>query len=161
MKAYLNLSPKEFKSDAGRFSVISPVAMKEMINPQKINGLQIDQHIFWAAKNNIGYFVCYSDDPRTLLEQNDPDKVLDACRNGVVSNTNGNLIIETKMLIDGHPGRELLIDSKDTKGQDWTTKARVFLVKNRIYSIFINSPKGRISGIEINDFLESFKLIEK
>jgi len=102
--------------------------------------------------------VGYSDYPEEMVKESDPEKILDGSRDGAVRNANGKLVLENKISLDGNPGRELVIDAKGKGGQDATMKARVFLVKNRLYQVMVVAPKGQVSGAEIDDFLKSFKL---
>lgn len=153
--------PKEFTSKAGGFSVAVPVTLTEAVETIDARSGKIDFHMFKGSQGNTFYIVAYADYPPNLIQQSDPEKILDGSRDGAVGNINGKLVIETRISLDGNPGRELVIDAKAEKGRDVTVKARVFLVKYRLYEALVTAPKGEVSGAEMDDFLRSFKLSDK
>jgi hypothetical protein len=154
--------PQEFKSEPGRFSVVSPVPLKETIKPVETQGAgKIDLHIFMGQQSDIGYVASYADYPQRIVEKGTPEKILDGACKGMVSNVNGKLVLESKTEVDGYPGRELVIEVMIQKGVEGTVKARVFLVGNRIYQMMWIAPKGKASHVASDDFLKSFRLIGK
>ena len=153
--------PKEFKSAAGRFSVMSPLVLKE--TTQSIDTTtagKITFYVFWGKQGDRECAVSYGDYPESIIQKISPQVILDGARNGMVSNINGKLISETKIALEGNPGRELLIDVLAGKGQEMTLKTRIFLVKNRLFQIMWLAPKGRASIIEMDAFLQSLKLLK-
>jgi hypothetical protein len=155
-------NPQEFKSEPGRFSVVSPVPLEESIKAVETPGAgTIDLHIFMGQQGDIGYIAAYADYPPGVVEKGGPGKILDGACKGMVSNINGKLVLETKTEIDGYPGRELAIEVMIEKGIEGTVKARVFLVGNRIYQMMWIAPKSVASPVALDDFLKSFKLLGK
>ncbi len=152
-------APQEFKSEAGAFSVTTPVGLRAATQSVDTQAGKLEIHTFFGQQGATGYMVGYVDYPQEVVQQGDPAKILDGSRDGAVSNVNGKLVIETKVTLDGHPGRELVIDAKARNGEDGTVRARVFLVNNRLYQVMIVAPKGRVSSSAMNDFLQSFKLL--
>jgi len=153
--------PKEFKSEAGRFSVMSPRVLKE--TTQSIDtpaAGKITFYVFLGEQGNEEFAVSYGDYPETIIKKIDPQIILDGARNGMVRNINGKLISETKIALEGNPGRELLIDVLAGGGREITFKARLFLVKNRLYQIMWVAPKGKASVVEMDAFLQSLKLLK-
>jgi hypothetical protein len=152
---------QEFKSEAGKFSVMTPVALKEQTQTMDMKVGKIVSHMFLGNFGGIGYGVGYSDYPEEAVRKSDPEKILDGARNGAVSNVNGKLVMETKITLEGNPGRELIVDAKSTQGEDLTIKSRLFLVKNRLYVVMAAAKKGKVAFSELDKFLQSFKLIGK
>ncbi|KAM3101875.1 hypothetical protein ACKFKF_06325 [Phormidesmis sp. 146-12] len=152
---------EEFKSQTGKFSVTSPIALREETKTLDTMAGKINLHMFTATEKNKAYFVAYADYPEQLLKVSNPEKMLDGARDGAVSNVNGKLVDEKKVSIDGSPGRELTIEAKGSNGQDGTVKARVFLVKNRLYQAMVVAPKEEVNATEMDAFLQSFKLSQK
>jgi hypothetical protein len=157
-----NAGPKaqEFKSGDGRFTVIAPVAMKETVGVLDTAAGKINLHQFLAQQGDTAYIVGYCDYPQAFIQKSDPEKIIDNACNGAVSHANGKLISETKIRIEGNPGRELVIEGKAENGAEAMAKIRVFLVKNRLYQVMVAVPKGGGNLGAMNHFLGSFRLIE-
>lgn len=153
--------PQEFRSEAGRFSIMIPATPEESTQTMNTQAGKIDLHMFTAEKGDVGYIVGYSDYPEDVVKQSDPENMLDGSRNGAVSNVNGKLVLESKVSLDGNPGREIVIDAKTGAGQDATVKARIYLVGSRLYQVMVIGPKGQISSADMDEFLQSFKLSQK
>jgi hypothetical protein len=153
--------PQEFTSEAGRFTVVSPVHLQESIQPVESQATgKIDLHIFLGNQGDLAYAVAYADYPPDIVRKGNPEKILDGASLGMVSHINGKLVRETKIEIEGYPGRELLIEVTIQAGVPGTVKGRVFLVGNRIYQMMWIAPKGQASLKALDDFLQSFRLLQ-
>ena len=102
---------KEFKSEAGGFSVMTPAPLQEAVQPVETQGGKIDLHLFSAQQDDIAYFVAYCDYAPELARPDNAEKMLDGARDGAVGNTHGKLISETNITLAGHPGREVVIEA--------------------------------------------------
>jgi len=152
--------PKVFSSERGRFSVIVPAAMRGTVKSIEtpLAG-KVDLHLFLAQQGDTYYIVAYCDYPQEYIQKVDYDKLLDGARNGAVTDANGRIINETRIKMEGNPGREIVIEGTAENGQRMTWKARLILVRNRLYQIMAAAPKGRENIVEMNDYLKSFKII--
>lgn len=160
----LNFAPKiarEFKSEAGGFSVITPYTLKETVQSVDTQAGAIDIHIFSADRNDTSLLVGYSDYPVEIVKASDPEKMLDGSRDGAVTNVKGELVAEVKTSLNNFPGRELTISAKAENGQEMILRGRIFLVDNRLYQVMAITSKGKGNSAEIGDFLASFKLLGK
>jgi hypothetical protein len=153
--------PQEFKSEVGRFSVMAPVALKERSQTYDLTKFKIEAHFFEGNLGDIAYVVVYSDYPEEMVQKSDPEKILDGGRSGAVGSINGKLVTETKITLEGNPGRELVVEARDDSGAEWTSKARLFLVKNRMYVLDVTVKKGKFEVSVLDKFLQSFKLLGK
>ena len=151
--------PQEFKSEAGRFSVMTPVKFEESTNNLKTEAGKIDLHLFAGLLEDIAYVVAYSDYPPENVPPDYAEKMLNGARNGAVGNTHGRLVSETKISLADHPGRELVIETRGEDQPPTIVKGRMFMVKNRLYQITVVAPRGKADDKIIDDFLQSFKLL--
>jgi hypothetical protein len=158
--------PQEFVSRSGGFAVAGPAAMEE-VTIQTINrtfGI-VDLHIFNfnAMHRKMQCYVTYSDYPEVVIAhfKLDAQKVLDGARDAAVGDLNHKLVIEQPITLGANPGRELVIEVKAQGGQVQTLKARLYLVKNRLYQVKALAPKGEVSVAEMDEFLRSFRLLAK
>ena len=152
-------APKEFRSTEGRFSVVAPISFKEETQTLDTTVGKIEMHMFIAEGKDIAYAVAYSDYPEEMIRQSNPDQVLNGARDGMVSNVNGKLVLETKITLGKYPGREVVVDLKLDNDIDGTVKSRMYLVENRMYQTQVITTKGAVSMQTISDFLDSFQLI--
>ncbi len=150
---------REFRSEAGRFSVMTPAALEEHTRNVETQIGTIVSRMFVGNSGGIGYMVGYSDYPDEVIQTSDPEEMLDGSRNGAVNNVNGKLVMETRISLAGHPGREFVAEAKGKNQEDLTIKTRLFLVKNRLYMVLTAAKKEKAASSEMNQFLQSFKLI--
>ena len=152
-------TPKEYKSAAGRFSIMTPVTFEESTNTLKTEAGNIELHLFAGQLDDIAYVVGYSDYPPENAPPGYAEKMLDGARNGAVGNTHGKLLSETKISLADYPGRELVIETSGEDRPPAIIKGRMFMVKNRLYQVTVVAPRGKAGDKIIDDFLQSFKLL--
>lgn len=152
---------KEFKSDAGKFTVNAPDGkMTETSQNVATAAGSIQLTMYQSTAGNNTYMAGYSDFPEALIKQVSVDKLLDGARDGAVANVNGKLISDTKIERDGNTGKEIVLEAKAPNGQEATAKAHYFLINNRLYQAMAIVPKGQTGGAEVDDYLKSFKITE-
>lgn len=160
----LSFAPKvarEYRSEAGNFSVQTPYTLKESSESLDTQVGEIEIHSFLGERGNESVSVGYTDYPAELVRVSDPERILDGSRDGAVENVNGELVSETRISLDGYPGRELTISIIAENKQEIVLRGRVFLVENRLYQIMAVVPKGKENGKHIEDFLQSFTLLSR
>jgi hypothetical protein len=151
----------ETRSEAGNFSVVSPFVLQEQMESVDTAIGRIDMHLFVSGKGNTAYMAAYSDYPESYVQERDPDAILDGGRDGAVKNLSGRLVSETKITLDNSPGREIRIDTSEKHGSTAAVKARIFLIKNRLYQILVAAPDEELDKPAVNEFLKSFRLLTK
>lgn len=83
------------------------------------------------------------------------DERLDGARNGAVNNSGGKLVSESKISINGHPGRQLLIENS----MGLFIHARVFIVdKKLVQTVAVSDQKDATD--DIKRFMDSLKLLK-
>ena len=100
-------APQEFKSESGRFSIVAPVELKEQITPVDSPFGKIDFHVFMGRSPDAEYLVSYADFPNPQLLA-DPERVIDARRDDEIRTLKGRLGRETRITVDGNPGRDFI-----------------------------------------------------
>ena len=150
---------KEFKSETGRFAVMTPAPLVEEAKTLETEAGKIDLHLFAGQVDDIADVIGYSDYSPEAAPPDYAEKMLDGARNGAVGNTHGQLVSETNISLAGYPGRELLIEAKAEDRPPMTIKGRLFMVKNRLYQVTVVAPRGKAGDKIIDEFLQSFKLL--
>ncbi len=152
--------PRELKSEAGRFSVLTPAPLEEMVQSLQTQGDKIDHHIFSGQLGDTGYFVSYWDYPPGLIQPDKLEKMLEASRDGSVAKVSGRLIRDNKLTLMGNPGLEMVIETGSQTGPEARRlQGRLFIVGDRMYQIMVVAPKDEKSRPETEAFLQSLKLL--
>jgi hypothetical protein len=119
-------------------------------------------HKFEGDNGLLYCAVIYNDFPEWLVKQKDInwDAMLDSGRDGLVADTNGKVIMESKITLGNYPGREVVIEAK---GQFKTAiiKVRIYVVRNRMYQVMVITAKGEGGSFERDNFMDSFRLVER
>jgi hypothetical protein len=153
-------APQEFKSEAGRFSIVAPVELQEQIMPVDSPFGKIEFHTFMGREPDAEYLVSYGDFPNAQLLA-DSERVIDARRDDEIRTLKGKLGRETRIAVDGNPGREISFEGTDPSGTRVSAKTRLFLVRNRLYQIYVGAGRGNVPTDSADAFLQSFKLLKE
>lgn len=150
---------EDFSSEAGQFSISTPAPLEETQQSVDTPVGPINIHTFTAEQDDAAYVVAYSDYPAAMVEQTNPDELLDSSRDGAIANLGGTLIDEETIDIEGNPGRSLIIGTDVNDNQAATINSRIYLVDNRLYQILVVSPDDNDIEETSETFLESFSLM--
>jgi hypothetical protein len=150
---------KEFHSEAGNFSVKAPVILAEQPQTIDMTSGKAEAHTYLAESDGFLYVAAYSVFRDEIINQGDPEELLNNARDSMLASLSGKLVLETRKSLEDYPGRELVVDMKMSDGTDGVMKARIYLVKNRLYQVMALVSKGDEDDVSITKFLDSFKLI--
>jgi hypothetical protein len=106
--------------------------------------------------------VMYADYPAHPIRFGNKDAILDGACQGMA--TEGQLLISNKLTIaiNGHPGRDVRFESQPVRsGAKISGRARVYLVGNRLYQVFIAGRSDRMESESMEEFLNSFALLDQ
>jgi hypothetical protein len=113
---------------------------------------QLIMHMYMVEDAGMAYGVIYSDYP-DIVKDADPQTMLDGGRDATVAKFNGKLLSDAPITVNGHPGRETTISA----GQ-MGVHSRTYLVDNRMYSVMVTGPVGKLNSTIAEEVLNSFKL---
>jgi hypothetical protein len=150
---------KEFRSKTGNFSVKAPSQLEEQLQTVDTSSGKAEAHTYMAESDGILYVAAYSVFRDEIINQGDPEEFLNNARDSMLASLNGKLVLETRKSLEDYPGRELVVDMKMVDGKDGVMKARIYLVKNRLYQLMVMADTEQASAGAITIFLDSFKLI--
>ena len=149
---------KTFTSDEAGFSISFPGSPTQ--DAQNVNTPvgAIIMHTFMIEKSDSAYMVAYSDYPESLANQTPPDVILSGARDGAVANVQGRLVSEIFISLQGHLGREILIEAPAAEA---FARVRIYLAGNRMYQIMaLTSTQQESLADEITSYLNSFVILE-
>ncbi len=153
--------PTEFSSEAGGFSIMTPITLEEQTQPVDTAAGQIEMHLFMGDQGNTGYVIAYADYPPEIIAESDSQTLLEGVRDGAIGNVNGALVSEQAISINGYPGIEIVANVTNDGGEEGVLKAHVYIVNNRLYQVMIITQQGDTDTAEMDEFLQSFKLLEQ
>jgi len=151
---------EKFTSTEGAFSVLMPDTPTKQKQTANTQWGPIDVYSFIVEREDGVYMVSYSDYPQSVVQQIDPEVILDSARDRGVANVQGTLISELSISLEEYPGRELRIKSPTLVGEIILYN-RIFLVDNRLYQITVVTPKEESFSEDIRKFFDSFALLDK
>ncbi len=145
---------RDFTSTEGKFSVRMPGEPKAENNTITTDSGEIVIHLFGVPIGNTDYIVAYSDYPAELVNSKGAAGILESARDGAINNTKGTLISDETIELNGFPGMMLVVGSPDGNG---IAQAKIFLVGNRLYQVFVAAEKDTAFSEENLAFLDSFQ----
>lgn len=144
----------EFKSEAGRFSVLMPEKPVSQSSSFDTPQGRFEQQAFTAIHSLLVCVVGYVDLPKNLLVGNDTDGFFQGARDEFIKEIGGKLGSERALTLDGHPGREIKVIV--FRGE---VRLRLFLVGDRLYQLsVVKVAEEPIEEETFNKFFGSFKL---
>jgi hypothetical protein len=144
---------KEFNSEDCRCSAAFPGTPQPKTQGMQTKVGTLEAKMFMLEMPNAFYAMAFVDYPKEAMGKQSPDQLLESARDGAVGNVKGKLASETKISMNGYPGRELRIEAPG----DLALVARLYLVKERLYQILVVMPKAKEGTADAKKFLDSFK----
>jgi outer membrane lipoprotein-sorting protein len=159
LKSILEAAPvwTEFKSEAGRFSILMPAKPNYATQTLETREGRFEHHIFIATVGAALFcFVDYADMPKQLGDAKNSDALFDVARDEILKAAEAKLERETNISMDGHPGRELKLHMYGAEAS-----VRFYLISGRLYqlSITVLDKKGTSEAETIEKFFKSFKAL--
>ncbi len=145
---------KRYNSKPGRFSVLFPGQPRKESKKMDTAAGKLEFIMYRAGLKEIGFVVGYVDYPKEMFKKADIKKMLDSARDGAVKSVKGTLEDEKVLDFHGNPGRE--VEIKVPKKA--ITKARVFIIGNRLYQVMAVSESKKILDEKGPKFFDSFKV---
>ena len=141
----------------GRYSAMMPTKPTETKKKITTATAQLDAVVAVAEGRLESYFVVsYTDYPLKELKADSIDKRLDQGAKAAAENARGKIRSEKPIKLDGHPGREVVIE----KDGEVIAKMRLYLVERRLYQVMVLGSATIFAAKEkdVGVFLDSFRL---
>ena len=140
-------APPSFSPPDSGFSVAMPGKPQEKTDKK-------GTHIFVSEVEGKGYIVGYTDFGHLVkANKSNSDIMLDATRNGVINGAHSKLVSEQKIEVDGHPGRDLHLITKE----GFAMHLKLILTETRLYQVGVAAPPKDANAPEIDRFIDSFR----
>jgi hypothetical protein len=152
---------QKFSSPDAAFQIYFPAQPFEQRYSIDSPAGKLDVHSYKFV-GSASYFVSYTDYPSPIDGTADVKANLDRAREGGLRAVNGHLVSESLILLQGHPGRVIVVDSPNGGPQGSMITNKVYLVGRRLYSMQVAIPKDTHQSLDAaaQKFLDSFKLVD-
>lgn len=147
---------QEISSPEGIFSILMPGVPNTRTQMLNTPMGDIDAHWVVFTWQDSVYAVIYVDYPESFVQQIGSDGIFDNMRDGFKSQFA--LLDELVISLDKYTGRELRVKSIDEAN---SMRLRLFLIENRLYQVTIASPGEEAFSKDMDQFFDSFKLLNK
>jgi len=120
----------KFTSPEGRFSLLVPNQPKLEVVTDPTNE-KLTHNRFSEFEDGYAFVMEYFEN----ISITDPEKYLNEARDGIVGAVNGTLQRETKISLEGHPGRELELSLNISNGATVLGRTRIYAVGSSFYTM--------------------------
>ena len=145
-------------STEGRFRALMPSKAEPTRSEVASKGGKITLFTFSSSNKTGAYMLSYADYPNAATSPAQEQTVLDGVRDGVLRGAEAALVSETKMTLNGYPGREMRA-KRMVEGTEMIFSWRLFLVGRRLYQLAVATTKADSESPEIRKFFLSFELV--
>ncbi|MFH2142712.1 MAG: hypothetical protein ABIJ97_09835, partial [Bacteroidota bacterium] len=143
-------------SKKGKFKINfggEPTESKDAVDTD-LGKIDITTYLYEASQSKV-FMVAYSDYPSSSIEATDKKELLKGSKDGFVGNLQLNIDFEEFFTLDGNQGIYF-----KASNSEYHAAVKQILVDNRLYQIGILSSEGEISYNDVENFLNTFELID-
>ncbi|HEY5883382.1 MAG TPA: hypothetical protein VIT88_01775 [Pyrinomonadaceae bacterium] len=148
----------KLESTEGRFRVLMPTKAEPSVSEVDSATAKINLYSFSSANKVGSFMVSYADYPNAASSPAHEQTVLDGIRGGVLKGLGADMVSETKLTLNGYPGREMRA-TKIIEGTEIIFSWRLLLVGRRIYQMGVGTAKADSESPDIKKFFLSFELV--
>ena len=148
----------KLESTEGRFRVVMPMKADSSVSEVDSKSGKIPVYTFSSSNKTGSFMLSYADYPNAASTPENEQAVIDAVRDGVLRGTKSVLVVESKLTLNGHPGREMRA-TRMIEGTEMIFSWRIFLVGRRLYQLAVGTTKADSESPDIKKFFTSFELV--
>lgn len=148
----------KLETTEGRFRAIMPAKAERSVSDVPSANGKIPVYTFSSSNKTGSFMLSYADYPNAASSPAHEQEVLDAVRDGVLKGIEGVLVSESKLTLNGYPGREMKA-TRMVEGSEMIFSWRLFLVGNRLYQLAVGTTKADSESPDIKKFFTSFELV--
>ncbi len=155
-------APGDVTSSDGRFHAVFPMSTAPSMSTAPVNTAigEITMYTYMATDDRSAAMIAYVDYPTEAFEGASVEAMLDSARAGAMRNLHGKVTKQSKITIDGHPGRSVYFTGKSS-GMTLYGRFDYYLVAPRLYQVgYLSSKAKDVSTPNIKAFFNSFELVE-
>lgn len=143
---------------SGGMSFSLPGKPKEQTQTVQSPSGPVEVRITSFERGREAFMVAHTEFPAQIANSPalaNPKVLLDTGRDGALRNVNGKLISERDLVLNGHPGREVVGEVSEKKS---AFTARIYWAKPNLYQIVYIHTQGTAVSADGRKFLDSLKI---
>jgi hypothetical protein len=147
-----------FSPPGGRFTVLLPGEPKETKTISQTERGPIETHTFAIETGPHTYGVSWFDFPGVVPQGPQIKGALEGGKKGLLEKLGRIKVLKDEEIsFDGFPGKEVVVENAD---KSYTLTVRLYLVRQRTYTLMASAPLGQSDAPEVRQFFASFRLIQ-
>jgi hypothetical protein len=154
--------PGDLTSTDGGFHAVFPMPSEPSMSSAPINTAigEIMMYTYMTTDDKGAAMIAYVDYPTEAFEGASLDAMLDSARAGAMRNLNAKVTKQTKITIDGHPGRSVYFTGK-SNGLKLYGRFDYYLVTPRLFQVgYLSINAKDVNTAKIKAYFNSFELVE-
>ena len=140
---------QEFTAPDKSFKVMLPAKPAKQRVPAPIKSSGIDMGSYKASIGTLEFLLMYMTLPYSVEDAANSKRLLDGGRDLALADPKAQVLSESEMWLDDHPGRELVVKFPTT-----IMRARIFLIERRLYTLGVILPYNESNQKIIQDTIE-------
>lgn len=138
------------------FDVNFPGTPKHDVAPGKNGNPDVKLHYVDVGKwRSFGVMHLIFNEKEGPTPESAKAKLIQNVRDDKVKSMSGKLVSEKDIVVQGHPGKEIVIEA-----EEWIYRAKIIVTPFDLYAVQVTVPKGEgPTSRAIEDFFSSFQLL--
>jgi serine/threonine protein kinase len=150
---------QRFTPPGGRFAVLLPGEPKETTTVSETERGPIKNHTFALEVGTSTYAVSWFDFPGIVPQGPQIKASLEGGQKGLLEKLGSVKVVKDRAIsLDGFPGKEVVVENTDKR---YTLTARLYLVRQRTYTLLASGPLGQADTPDVRHFFASFRLVRE
>jgi len=146
-----------FGSPDGRFSIQFPKTPTSDVRDVDAGSERVTRHEYTATSSAITYMASFADYSR-VPDANEQQIVFDRLRDSVAGKLEAKVFSETKISINGNPGREFLMSKTPEGSAEIIYHWRAYIVGSRLYQVAASYYKRDSRSPELSKYFDSIRI---
>lgn len=154
-----------FASPQGDFTILmpgEPIATQATTNIDTV-AVNIQGFVVQRYDDTVQYLVTRIEIPDELdITEMEPNQLLSAMQNQILSQTNGQLVEQSRVMLGNHPGQEMKLQMTDENDRAFVVINRMYWVDRKLYQVSVTVPTNLEPSLagSSQGFLDSFKVVQ-
>ncbi|MBE9117586.1 hypothetical protein IQ249_16940 [Lusitaniella coriacea LEGE 07157] len=154
-----------FASPQGDFTILmpgEPIATQATTNIDTV-AVDIQGFVVQRYDDTVQYLVTRIEIPDELnITGTEPNQLLTAMQNQILSQTNGQLVEQSRVMLGDYPGQEMKLQTVDENDRAFVVINRIYWVDRQLYQLSVTVPTSLEPSLagSSQGFLDSFKFVQ-
>ena len=147
-----------FNSPEGHFSLQFPKTPTSDVRDIELGTEKVTRYVYTATSSAITYMASFADYSR-VPDANEQQIMFDRLRDSTAGTLEARVFSETKISINGNPGREFLMSKTPEGSAEIIYHWRAYIVGRRLYQVAASYYKRDSKSPELSKYFDSFQVL--